>query len=99
MERNCIKKSFLFFVALISIGSLPACSLEASIGSMFENLPEIVQGKISGDELVPASQQGIVTAQGYTVQSSISFQSGKSKVLTSQGYQVNTNVQSNIFRE
>lgn len=99
MERACIKKSFLFFCALLPLSFLSACSFDVSIQSIVDNLPEIIQSKTSGEELVPASQQGVVTAQGYTVQSSVSFQSGKSQVMTSQGYQINTNVQSNIFKD
>lgn len=65
-----------------------------------EIVKEIIpQSKTSNKEIVPASQQGILTSGGYRVQSSVSYYGSKPEVITSQGYQVRTNVQSTLFRE
>lgn len=75
---------------------LSACSLEASIRDISSSL---LQTKSVNKELVPSSHQGIVTAQGYKVQSSVNFQAGEANVTTAQGFKVQTNVQATLFIE
>ncbi|GEM_PF-5248871 len=83
-----------FMIVLMPL--LASCSIEASIHSLSSRL---LQTKSVNKELVPSSHQGIVTAQGYKVQSSVNFQSGDSKVTTAQGFKVQTNVQATLFIE
>lgn len=89
-----ISRLFLIF----SVIALSACSLDASIFNSVPSTTAVLQ-KSSGNEIVPASQQGVVTAGGYRVQSSVSFHSGESKLETAKGYKVHTNIQSTLFRE
>jgi hypothetical protein len=89
-------KILLLALMVIQVG----CSLDASIiGTNVITGPVIVQqSKTSNKEIVPSSQQGVVTAKGYTVQSSIGYHSGKLVQVTSKNYTVSTSVQSTLFK-
>lgn len=89
-----MRKSMLLLI-LLSVG----CSMEASIQNLENGISEILQHRALEKELVPASQQGVVTAAGYYVQSSMSYHKGPMEVTTAQGYRVRTNVQATIFKE
>lgn len=84
---------------LLVWGGVTGCSLEASLGPLTEDAPEVFAEKATQGDIVPSSSQGIITAQGYEVQSSLSYYNAKPEVVTSQGYTVQTNIQSSLFKE
>ncbi len=95
-----LKRYFSIGAAMACLHLLAACSLDAGIESISRSTSEILATyKPTSNELVSASQQNVVTAQGYRVQSSFSFQDGKGEVITAKGYKVYTNSQSSLFKE
>ncbi|KHD87379.1 MAG: hypothetical protein OM95_14880 [Bdellovibrio sp. ArHS] len=95
-NRTAWKMLSAFFTAFI----LSSCSMQASIVDLISHEEVVIPQKVSGNkEVVPVSQQGVVTSSGYRVQSSVSYYKGPSEVQTSQGYHVRTSVQSTLFRE
>lgn len=92
-------KHIVSFVLLVGFaGYLSGCSLEANIERMYDDVSEAFRAP-SGKEIVSVSQQGTVTAGGYSVQSSTSFHSNNGTVRTAQGYTVQTSVQSVILKK
>lgn len=96
IERQSSFASTAALSILLMLPLLTSCSLEASISDFSSSL---LQTKSVNKELVPASHQGIVTSQGYKVQSSVNFQAEDSSVTTAQGFKVQTNVQATLFVE
>ena len=96
-KYNFMRTGSVLLVCILLCG----CSMELSISDLqSEIIKEIIpQSKTSNKEIVPASQQGVVTAAGYRVQSSVSYYGSKPEVITSEGYKVRTNVQSTLFKE
>lgn len=91
-----ISKIVLLFACVLNLGG---CSLEASIGSTIEVIDDVL-AKVSGKEIVPASSQTAITANGYSVQSSISFHSGGADTVTTEDkYVVETGTQSILFKK
>jgi hypothetical protein len=92
-----MRKSSVFAVCIFA---LCGCSMELDISQLRSEIVEVIQqSKTSNKEVVPASQQGVITAAGYRVQSSVSYYGSKPEVTTSVGYKVRTNVQSTLFKE
>lgn len=88
-------KKICLYIGLVL--SVSACSLDASIQSFSQNISDTFS-KVTPAEVVPSSSQGVYTTKGYIVQSSMSYYNAKPEVLTDQGYTVQTNVQSTLFR-
>lgn len=88
-----------FFAACFAVSILSACSLESSIESITKDIVEVIQEKKSNNEIVAASQQGIATASGYRVQSSVGYHASAPEVVTSGNYKVTTSAQGNFFKE
>lgn len=79
---------------------LSSCSMDATISDISSKIDEVIYNfKTSNKEMVAASQQAVVTANNYKVQSSFSYQGGKNEVITSKNYKVKTNVQATLYRE
>lgn len=94
MERAYLL-SILFVLATIT----SACSVDATIENIADGASELLQNKSKNNELVSASQQGVITSGKYRVQSSVSVFNTQAQVTTAQGYKVNTSVQSTLFKE
>lgn len=78
---------------------LSGCSMDVTIEDLSKSIDTVFNFKTSNKEIVSASQQHIVTAQRYKVQSSFSFQGGKNEVITAKKYRVQTNVQATLYKE
>lgn len=98
-QRSDIKFIFSVSISILFLCFLPACSLEASIFGNNAIHSEVLQNKATDKEVVSMSQQGVVTAAGFRVQSSVSYYKGPSEVRTEHGYKVRTSVQANLFKE
>lgn len=92
-----LSKANLIVLLLVPLG-IAACSMDASIQSLAQDVSEIF-GKSTPAEFVSSSSQGVYTTKGYEVQSSVSYYKAKPEVLTPQGYTVQTNVQSTLFKD
>lgn len=88
-----------FLIFLLGSITLSACTVEVDVQRVGRGLSELLQIKVSNIDLVTTSQQGVLTAGGYSVQSSVDFHAGALEVTTASGYKVNTNVQSILFKE
>lgn len=104
MERHgkglFMGKSYLKFAGLVVLSVfLQACSMDASLTQLSKDINEIISQKFRNDEIVPSSQQGVVTADGYQVQSSLSYHASKAEVTTADGYKVQTSVQTTLFKD
>lgn len=71
--------------------------MDASLTQLANDVIPKIFAKGSAKEIVPTSQQGIVTADGYTVQSSVDFHNGPPEYTTTDGYKVSTSVQGALF--
>lgn len=85
-------------IFLFSVLFLAGCSLDASIMGP-QNLPSVLAQKAASKEIVPLSQQGLLTSAGYRVQSSVSYYNGKTESVTEKGYRVRSTVQAALYRE
>lgn len=74
---------------------LSGCSIESSITALVSEL--LVDG--SSTEMTSGSVQGVYSSQGYEVQASLSYHYVPPQLTTAQGYTVNGNLQSMIFKE
>ncbi|WP_374029952.1 hypothetical protein [Bdellovibrio bacteriovorus] len=83
---------------VVGASLLGGCSFEASIQSLSSDINTISQ-KATSSEVTPASKQGVFTTKGYEVQTSVSYYSAPAEVTTAQGYTVNMNVQSTLYKE
>lgn len=95
-----VSKAFHFIYAFFLLSAVvlnSGCSLDASI---LTSVDEMFLNKVSGKEIVPGSNQNVVTENGYVVQSSLSFHSGGAEtVVTTDQYRVETGSQSILFKK
>lgn len=97
MKKQARYSNFLILMSLTF--AIAGCSMDASIQDIASKVAEVLQAKSTNNEFVPASQQRALTADGYKVQSSLSYHSSSSEVVTSSGYKVQTSVQSTLYKE
>lgn len=84
---------------LVIVPLLGACTLEANISSIYEDVKSIFPEKNSYLETVAASNQHSITADGYEAQVSITHYNSQQEAVTSGGYTVQTSIQSTIYRK
>ncbi|NUN04802.1 MAG: hypothetical protein HUU57_03475 [Bdellovibrio sp.] len=98
MVREMTLFKTLTITLVICLGSV-GCSMDASIDTLQSAIDEVLQTKMSNKEILPASNQNVVTTDGYFVQSSVNFHSGGKKTTTLDGYRAESGVQSTLFKK
>ncbi|MNK11912.1 hypothetical protein D3C87_299630 [compost metagenome] len=96
LRMNSLK---VFGLSCLAAPFLVGCSIDASLTDLAEDIVAPIFQKGSAKEIVPTSQQGTVTTDGYLVQSSVDFHNGPPEYVTSGGYRVSTSVQGSIFKK